>query len=96
MKQLAAILGLYAATSFLLDATASPACLVAATALPVAFGGFALHGCGLLRQLFSARSDGCCDAVSCDAGCDCVPVHGVQLNDHWLGERFEGFRACCL
>ena len=23
--------------------------------------------CGLLRQLFSARSDGCCDAVSCDA-----------------------------
>ena len=44
VKQLAAILGLYAATFFLFDATASPACLVAATALPVAFGGFALHG----------------------------------------------------
>ena len=29
---------------FVLDATASPACLFAATALPVAFGGFALHG----------------------------------------------------
>ena len=35
VKQLAAILGLYAAT-FVLDATASPACLFAATALPVA------------------------------------------------------------
>ena len=45
VKQLAAILGLYAATFFLFDATASPACLVAATALPVAFGGVALHGC---------------------------------------------------
>ena len=44
MKQLAAILGLHAATFFLLDATASLACLVAATALPVAFGGVALHG----------------------------------------------------
>ena len=44
VKQLAAILGLYAATFFLRDATASPACLVAATALPVAFGGVALHG----------------------------------------------------
>ena len=44
VKQLAAILGLCAATFFLLDATASPACLVAATALPVAFGGFAFHG----------------------------------------------------
>ena len=44
VKQLAAILGLYAATFFLLDANASLACLVAATAFPVAFGGFALHG----------------------------------------------------
>ena len=44
VKLLAAILGLYAATFFLLDSTASPACLVAATALPVAFGGVALHG----------------------------------------------------
>ena len=57
VKQLAAFLGLYAATFFLLDATASPACLVAATALPVAFGGFALHGpspvgfCGSCFQL---------------------------------------------
>ena len=34
VKQLAAILGLYAATLFVLDATASP----------VAFGGGALHG----------------------------------------------------
>ena len=33
VKQLAAILGLYVATFFLLDATASPACLVAATRL---------------------------------------------------------------
>ena len=33
VKQLAAIVGLYAATFFLLDATASPACLIAATAL---------------------------------------------------------------
>ena len=44
VKQHAAIWGLYAETFFLFDATASPACLVAATALPVAFGGFALHG----------------------------------------------------
>ena len=44
VKQLAATLGLYAATFFLLDATASSACLVAATALPVAFGGLALYG----------------------------------------------------
>ena len=44
MKQLAAILGLYSATFFLLDATASSACLVAATDLPVAFGGLALCG----------------------------------------------------
>ena len=44
VKQLAAILGLYAATFFLLDANASLACLIAATALPVASGGFALHG----------------------------------------------------
>ena len=44
VKQLAAIWGLYAATFFLFDATTSPACLVAATAMPVAFGGFALHG----------------------------------------------------
>ena len=44
VTQLAAILGLYAATFFLLDATASPACLFAATALPVAFGGLALYG----------------------------------------------------
>ena len=48
VKQLAAILGLYAATFFLLDATASPACLVAATALPVAFGGVAHHGPSLV------------------------------------------------
>ena len=44
VKQLAAILGLFAAMFFLIDATASLACLVAAPALPVAFGGFALHG----------------------------------------------------
>ena len=44
VKQIAAILGLYAATFYMLDASALPACLVAATALPVAFGGFALHG----------------------------------------------------
>ena len=44
VKQLAAILGLFAATFFLLDTTASLACLIAATALPVAFGGLALHG----------------------------------------------------
>ena len=44
VNQLAAIWGLYAATFFVLDATASPACLVAATALQVAFGGLALHG----------------------------------------------------
>ena len=44
VKQLAAILGLYAATFVVLDATASPACLFAATALPVAFGGVALYG----------------------------------------------------
>ena len=44
VKQLAAILGLHAATFFLLDATAWPACLFAATALPVAFGGLALYG----------------------------------------------------
>ena len=46
MKQLAAICGLFAAIFFVLDATASPACLFAATALPVASGGFALHGPG--------------------------------------------------
>ena len=44
MKQLAAILGLYAKTFFVLDATASLACLFAASALPVAFGRFALYG----------------------------------------------------
>ena len=54
MKQLAAILGLYAAAFFLLDATASPACFVAATALPVAFGGVAFHG------LCPAGSSGSC------------------------------------
>ena len=43
VKQLAAIWGLYAAT-FVLDATASLACLFAATASPVAFGGLALLG----------------------------------------------------
>ena len=57
MKQLAAILGLCAAIFFLLEATASSACLFATIALPVAFGGFALHRLcprGLPRQLFSA------------------------------------------
>ena len=44
VKQLAAILGLHAATFFVLDATASPACLFAATALPVAYGGYVLYG----------------------------------------------------
>ena len=44
VKQLTASLGLFAATFFVLDATASPACLFAATALPVAFAGVALHG----------------------------------------------------
>ena len=41
VKQLAPTLGLNATTFFLLDATASPACLIAATVLPVAFGGLA-------------------------------------------------------
>ena len=45
---------------------------------------------GFLRQLFSARSFGCRDVVSCDAGCDCVPVHGVQLNDHALEVEVTG------
>ena len=46
--------------------------------------------------MFSARSDGCCDAVSCDVGCVYVPAHGVSLNDHWLGERFEGFEPAAF
>ena len=44
VKQLAAILGLYAASFVLLDATASPACLFAASVLSIAFGGFAFCG----------------------------------------------------
>ena len=40
LKQLAVIGGLHAATLFVLDATASLACLFAASALPVAVGGF--------------------------------------------------------
>ena len=39
VKQVVAFLGLYAATFLVLDATASPACLFAASALPVAVGG---------------------------------------------------------
>ena len=91
VKQLAAILGLYAATFFLLDATASPACLVAATAWPCP--SWALPR-GFLWQLFSVCSDGCSDAVSCDAGCDCVPVHGVSLDD--LEKDLEGSESAAF
>ena len=65
-KQLAAILGLYAATLFVLDATASPACLFAATALPVAFGGVALYGT--------------CPVGSSGTCLQCVPMGAATLS----------------
>ena len=46
LKQLTTTLGVYAACFALVDATASLACLFAATALTVALGGFALYGPG--------------------------------------------------
>ena len=97
VKQLAAILGLYAATFFLLDATAALACLVAATALPVAFGGVALHGP--------------CPVGSSGSCFQCVPMGAALLSAAMLAaivflytgfrsmttgleKDLEGFRAC--
>ena len=82
----------------MLDATASPACLLA-TALPVAFGGVALLGpcpVGSCRSCFQYVPMGAAMLTAAMLAAICVPVHGVSLNDHWLGERFGGFGVCCL
>ena len=90
MKQLAAILGLYAATFFLLDATALARLLGCRDRLARCLWwrcpSWALPR-GFQWQLLSVCSDGRCDAVSCDAGCHCIPVHGVGLDDHWVWRK---------
>ena len=58
VKQLAAILGLYAARFFLLDATASPACLIAATS----FGFFGRWLCPWRNAWFDSGY-GACDSA---------------------------------
>ena len=79
VKQLAAILGLYAATFFLTRPPRLPACLPRSPCpLPlVALPFMDLAPWVSARQLFSARS------FECDRD---WPVHGVRLDGHWVEE----------
>ena len=83
MKQLAAILGLYDATFFVLHATASPACLFAATALPVAFGGVALYGpcpVGSSGSCFQYVPMGAAMLTAAMLRCDCFACCDLTLS----------------
>ena len=99
VKQLATILGLCAATFFLLDATASPACLVAATALPVAFGGFALHGhspVGFCGSCFQHVPMGAAMSSAAMLAAIAFLHTGFRSRTTGLEKDLKGERACCL
>ena len=81
---------------FLLDATASPACLVAATALPVAlpFMGLVLWASAAVCFPHVPMGAAMLSAAMLAAF---IFLHTVFLSmTTGLEERFEGFRACCL